>query len=138
MLFDRYLIGCGPIHVTPQSVGPGGFRLVLGLLPVAGGVVVVESDWIKTVQTAVGSHIPECLPLRAPAVLLAAACSSLLGLMFLPLNLLVMRAMVVVSFLISASIEISFSLVWMLAALSVALAAPALASCWMYSRISLP
>ena len=87
MLFDRYLIGCGPIHVTPQSVGPGGFHLVLGLLPVAGGAVVVESDWMKTVQTAVGSHIPECLPLRAPAVLLAAAVLFFIGIDVLAIEL---------------------------------------------------
>ncbi len=99
---------------------------------------MVESDWMKTVQTAVGSHIPECLPLRVPAVLLAAAVIFFIGLMFLPLNLLVMRVMVVVSFLISASIEVGFSLVWMLAAVLVAFAAPWLGSCLMFSRILLP
>ncbi len=86
-MFDRYLIGCGPIHVTPQSVRPGGFRLVLGLLPVAGGAVVVGSDWMKTVQTEVGSHIPECLPLRVPAVLLTAAVLFFIGIDVLAIEL---------------------------------------------------
>ena len=48
-----------------------------------------------------------------------------------------MAAMVAVSFLISPSIVVSFSFVCTLTALSVALAAPALASCWMYSLILL-
>ncbi len=87
MLFDRYPIGCGPIHVTPQSVGPGGFRLVLGLLPVAGGDVVVDSNWMKTVQTAAGSHIPECLPMRVPAGLLAAAVLFFIGIDVLAIEL---------------------------------------------------
>jgi hypothetical protein len=78
-LIDHYPLGCRPIHVTPQSVGPGGFHLVLGFLPVAGGAVMVESDWMKTVQTAVGSRILEFLHLRAPAVLLAAAVIFFIG-----------------------------------------------------------
>ncbi len=60
---------------------------MLGLLPVAGGAVVVEFDWIKTEQTAVGSHIPECLPLRDPAVLLAAAVLFFIGIDVLAIDL---------------------------------------------------
>ncbi len=86
-MFDCYPIGCGPIHVPPQSVGPGGFYLVLGLLPVAGGAVVVESNWMKTVQTAVGFHILECLPLRVPAVLLAATVIFFIGIDVLAIEL---------------------------------------------------
>jgi hypothetical protein len=111
LLFDRYLVGCGPIHVTPQSVGPGGFRLGLGLLPVAGGAVVVESNWMKTMQTAVGSHIPECLSLRAPVVLLAAAMLFFIGIDVLAIELAGHEGYDGGEFLISASIKVSFSLV---------------------------
>ncbi len=126
-MFNRYPIGCGPIHVTPQSVGPGGFRLVLGLLPVAGGSVVVKSDWMKTVRTAVGSHIPAFLHLRVPAVLHAATVIFFIGIDVLTIELAGHEGDGGGEFLISASIEVSFSLVWMLAAVLVALAAPALA-----------
>ncbi len=87
MLFGRYPPGCGPIHVTPQSVETGGFCLVLGFLPVAGSAVVVESNWIKTVQTAVGSHIPECLHLSVPTVLLAFAVIFFIGIDVLAIEL---------------------------------------------------
>ncbi len=108
MLFDRHPIGCGPIHVTPQSVGPGGFRLVLGLLPVAGGAVVVKSDWMKTVRIAVGSHIPSFLHLRAPAVLLATAVIFFIGIDVLAIELADHEGNGGGEFLISASIEVSF------------------------------
>ncbi len=63
----------------------------------------------------------------------------LLGSQFLLLVIFAaMAAMVAVSFLISPSIVVSVFFVCMLMALSVALAAPALTSCWMYSLILSP
>jgi len=52
-------LGVGPIHVVLESVAPCSFTLVLGLFLDAGHAVVFDSNWMKTMQAAVSSHVPE-------------------------------------------------------------------------------
>ncbi len=44
LLFLCDALGVGPKHVTPESVTPHSFNLVLGLFPATGRTVVVDSN----------------------------------------------------------------------------------------------
>ena len=79
LLFHCNALDVWPKHVTPESVTPCSFNLVLGLFVVAGCSVVVDSNWMKTMQAAVSFHVPEFLHLGAPAVTLAATAVSTVG-----------------------------------------------------------
>jgi hypothetical protein len=143
LLLDCHLLGGWPICVATKAVGPSGGNVVLGLPPLisAGDAVVVGANWMEPMQTAVGAHVADLHHLGLPAHAIAGAASAgtALGSWFLLLVIFVaMAAMVAVSFLILPFIVISFSFVCTLTALSVTLAAPVLASCWMYSLISSP
>ena len=67
LLLPCYALGIGPKHVAPESVAPCGFDLVLRLFIGAGCTVVVELDWMKTMQAAVSAHVSEFCHLGAPA-----------------------------------------------------------------------
>ena len=73
LLFQFDAIGVGPIHFSPKPVAPCSFALVLGFFVDAGHAVMFDSNWMKTMQAAVRSHVPEFLKL---APLAAFVCSA--------------------------------------------------------------
>ena len=67
LLLHCNALGVGPKHVASESVAPCGFDLVLGFFIGAGCAVVVEPDWMKTMQAAISTHVLEFCHLGAPA-----------------------------------------------------------------------
>ena len=63
MLFNGVTIGYGPVHVTPQSVGPSCVILVAVQFVGARPAVVVGADGMETVGVAVGAHVAKFLHL---------------------------------------------------------------------------
>ena len=63
LLFNGDMVGYGPVHVTPQSVGPSSIVLV-GIQFVGTRLaVVVGADGTETMGVAVGAHVVKLLHL---------------------------------------------------------------------------
>jgi hypothetical protein len=77
LLLDCHLLGGWPKHVATKAVGPSGSNVVLRLPPLisAGGTVMVGTDWMEPMQTAVGAHVPNFFNSGLPAYAIAAAAS---------------------------------------------------------------
>jgi hypothetical protein len=63
LLLDCCALSGGPVHVTIKSVPPCAHSVVVGLLPLAVGAVMLQSDWMEPLGLAVGAHVPEFLHL---------------------------------------------------------------------------
>jgi hypothetical protein len=68
LLFNSYLFGYWPEHVTSPLICPSGISLVVALLPAAHRAVVVLSNWVEAMGVTIASHVPELCHLGAPAV----------------------------------------------------------------------
>jgi hypothetical protein len=78
LLLNCYSHGGRPIRVATKAVGPSGGNVVLGLPPLmsVGDAVMVGTDWMEPMQTAVGTHVMHLLHLGLPAHAIAAvACA---------------------------------------------------------------
>jgi hypothetical protein len=143
LLLDCHLLGRRPIRVATEADGPSGSNVVLKLPPLisAGDAVVVGADWMEPMRTAVGTHFTDLLHLGLPAhaIAVAACAGTAVGVQVLVVDHLCGHGGDGGSELLDLALHCcQFSFVCTLTALSVALAAPALASYWIYSLISLP
>jgi hypothetical protein len=78
LLLNCHLLGRWPKRVATEVVGPSGGNVVLGLHPLisAGDAVVVGTNWMEPMRTALGAHVTDLLHLGLPAhAIAAAACA---------------------------------------------------------------
>ncbi len=78
LLLDCHSLGGRPKCVATKAVDPSGGNVVLGLPPLisAGDTVMVGTNWMEPMQTAVGTHVTDLLHLGLPAHAIAAAPSA--------------------------------------------------------------